>query len=191
MKDYEPIIQYIKSALSTGRYLHSLSVADTAVKLGEALGLDGQTLDKLYEAGLLHDCTKELTVPEQLEIIKAGGGQTESDDLSTPQVLHQLSGAYRARALFGVDDEIFGMIRYHCTGKAGMSLCECIIFLSDYIEPTRTHPSCVKLREEFYSRPISESSVRDAVRASCAATVEHLKKKQYPIHHLTLDTCRG
>ena len=39
---------------------------------------------------------------------------------------------------YGIDDnDILNAIRYHTTGRPGMSLLEKIIFVADYIEPGR------------------------------------------------------
>ena len=52
-----------------------------------------------------------------------------------------------ARELFGIEDDIYGAIRWHTTGKPDMTLLEKIIYLADFVEPTRDFPGVEELRE--------------------------------------------
>ena len=55
-------------------------------------------------------------------------------------LLHSKAGACLACEKYGIkDSEIIEAIKWHTTGKPDMSLIEKIIFISDYIEPSRTH----------------------------------------------------
>ena len=49
------------------------------------------------------------------------------------------------------DEMVCGCIRWHTTGRAGMTLCQKLLYLADYIEDTRTFPDCVELRRSFYA----------------------------------------
>ena len=64
--------------------------------------------------------------------------------------LHAITGAEFARENFGVDGEIESAIRYHTTGRAGMSKLEMIIYLADYIEPTRSFDGVKEVRDFAY-----------------------------------------
>ena len=55
-----------------------------------------------------------------------------------------------ARDVFGVDGEIYSAIYWHTTGHADMTLLEKIIYLADYIEPSRDFPGVDKLRQVCY-----------------------------------------
>ena len=55
-----------------------------------------------------------------------------------------------ARDVFGVDDEIYNAIWWHTTGHAHMTLLEKVIYLADYIEPSRNFPGVDKLRAVCY-----------------------------------------
>ena len=65
----------------------------------------------------------------------------------TPALLHALTGAELARELFGVSDAVYGAIRWHTTGRPDMSLLEKILYLADYVEPTRDFDGVKKLRK--------------------------------------------
>ena len=181
------IEEYIKKNLSKPRYDHSVSVAGTAKKIGEGLGLPDRDIRELYTAGLLHDIAKELPKDEQAKIIEKYQPLSEDDKLNR-STLHQLAGAYLARELFGINDRIFGMIRYHCTGSPDMTLCEKIVFISDYIEPLREHRSCVLLREYFIKRPLDAHLIDLTAVKCCKRTLDLLSAKGYPIHPLTVQT---
>ena len=55
-----------------------------------------------------------------------------------------------ARDLFGVPDAIYEAIRWHTTGKADMTQFEKILYLADYIEPTRDFEGVEELRKLAY-----------------------------------------
>lgn len=46
--------------------------------------------------------------------------------------------------------QLGGLIACHTTAKPAMTSMEKLLYLSDYIEPKREFPDCVKLRAEFY-----------------------------------------
>ena len=179
------IEEYIKKNLSKPRYEHSVSVAITAKKIGEGLGLPDRDVRELYTAGLLHDIAKELPKDEQAQIIEKYQPLSEDDKISR-STLHQLAGAYLARELFGINDRIFGMIRYHCSPD--MTLCEKIVFISDYIEPLREHKSCVLLREYFNKRELDTRLIDLTAVKCCKRTLDLLNAKGYPVHPLTEQT---
>ena len=128
------IIKYIKDNLTIKRYNHSLSVSVTAVNLATYYNED--TKDAKI-AGLLHDMAKELTIEDQITKVKEYGYVLTESDLKTPAIIHGFLGAYMAKELFDVNDNIYNAIRTHSMGEANMSLLQKIIFISDYIEPFR------------------------------------------------------
>ena len=71
----------------------------------------------------------------------------DAAEVANPKLLHAKTGAAFARELFGIEDDIYGAIRWHTTGKPDMTLLEKIIYLADFVEPTRDFPGVVELRE--------------------------------------------
>ncbi|MBO5725698.1 MAG: HD domain-containing protein, partial [Clostridia bacterium] len=61
--NYEKYKEILKGRLKEKRYIHSLAVADEAVRLAKKYGCDEE---KAYLAGLLHDITKNTPKEEQL-----------------------------------------------------------------------------------------------------------------------------
>ena len=66
------------------------------------------------------------------------------------KLTHAVTGAAVARDLFGVDERVYGAIRWHTTARPGMTLLEKIIYMADYIEPTRDFPGVDERRRAAY-----------------------------------------
>ena len=66
------------------------------------------------------------------------------------KLTHAITGAALSRDLFGVTDRVYGAIRWHTTGRPDMTLLEKIIYLADYIEPTRDFEGVEPLRSLAY-----------------------------------------
>ena len=134
MKTTDYIKKLLKQNLSDKRFLHSLGTADEASRLAKRFNLDE---NKAYIAGLVHDCAKNMSDDELLDIIKnkVRTGFLDSE-IKNPKTYHAIAGVYIAKRDFEIDDsEILNSIRNHTIGRIDMSLFEKIIFLSDKIEP--------------------------------------------------------
>lgn len=135
----EEVMQY----LSPKRVAHVAGCESEAVLLAMRYGEDPETA---AEAGILHDITKRLKYDEQLILCRKYGIILDKDQLANEKLLHPITGAAFARDLFGISDEVYEAIRWHTTGKPDMTLLEKIIYMADYIEPTRDFPGVDKLR---------------------------------------------
>jgi predicted HD superfamily hydrolase involved in NAD metabolism len=97
------------------------------------------------------------------------------------ELWHAPVGAEVARERFGItDEEILNAIRYHTSGRPGMSKLEKIIFLADYIEPGRRFPGVDEVRE---------TARRDLERAVLMAmdnTIRFLLERGQKVYPLTL-----
>ena len=142
--------EIIKGMMSDYRFRHTLSVAEECKNLASLFGIDEK---ELVTAAYLHDITKERTTEEQLEICRETGVEIHEDTLNSPKTLH----SFTAPALIMRDfpeyatPTVLSAVRYHTTGRADMTLHEKLLYLADYIEPTRKFSDCKKLREYFYS----------------------------------------
>ena len=137
MLPVETMQEKLQSALSVKRYIHTMGVAEEAVKLAEIYGTP-QDQQKARVAGLLHDCAKDY--PEAMRLRFCKEYKVKMDEIMEKQtdLIHPFLGAEVARREYQVaDEDILNAIRYHTTGRAGMSLLEKIIFIADYIEPGR------------------------------------------------------
>lgn len=140
----------MKMVLSESRYRHCLGVEEVSYDL--ALIFQENTL-KASIAGLLHDCAKYLTDEELIEKCKKNQISISKIERKLPnQLLHAKVGAIIAREKFGIIDEnILNAITYHTTGRPAMTKLEKIVFVADYIEPSRKSiPMLTEIREVAY-----------------------------------------
>ena len=119
---------------------------DLCMLRGERRTRWGEDPEDAAEAGILHDITKRLSDDEQLRLAEKYGIVLNAADLAAPKTLHALTGAWFAREHFGVPDNIFSAIEWHTTGRAGMAALEKIVYLADFIEPTRDFPGVQDVR---------------------------------------------
>ena len=118
-KERLALIRELETELAFGRFIHTMEVAS-----------------KL--AGLLHDCAKCMSLNKMLKICEKAGVPLSDIEKTSGSLLHSKAGAVLAADKYGVEDEdILNAIRYHTTGRPGMSLLEKIVFVADYIEPGR------------------------------------------------------
>ena len=133
--------------LDPRRVPHVLGCEQEAVRLARRWGAD---VYSAAAAGILHDITKRCNKNEQLILCEKYGTVTDTLERENPKLLHAKTGADVAWHEFGVSSAIREAIRWHTTGKAGMSLLEKIIYLADYIEPNRHFDGLEELRRLAY-----------------------------------------
>ena len=173
----EQIQSDLKKKLSAKRFKHSAGVADMAKHLAKKYGADPE---KAYLAGWIHDCAKELSLADMQSIVKENGLTLDGQMMQSRALLHGPCGSLLARSLYGVDDkDIASAIYFHTTGQPGMTLLEKIIFLADYIEPSRDFPGVDKLRKK------AEKNLDEAVLAAYDSTISHLLEQEAYIYDLT------
>jgi predicted HD superfamily hydrolase involved in NAD metabolism len=169
----------VKNQLTTHRYQHTLGVMETAIKLAQRYGAD---VKKAELAAIFHDYAKFRPKEEMKHII--------IEQKMDPQLLfynsevwHAPVGAYLVEKEVNlIDSEILNAIRYHTSGRVGMSLLEKIIYLADYIEPGRHFPGVDEVRE------MADNDLNEALLASVRNTILFLVKKNQPIFPDTFAT---
>lgn len=146
--DARPELSWLRAKvmpyLTEKRVAHVLGCENEAVSLANRWGEDPE---RAAVAGILHDITKKLSAEEQLKLCEKYGIINDAAEVANPKLLHAKTGAAFARELFGIEDDIYGAIRWHTTGKPDMTLLEKIIYLADFVEPTRNFPGVEELRE--------------------------------------------
>jgi len=124
---------------------HSVGVAETARSLAQRYGVDPEAA---FTAGLLHDLAKNLPPEGLLKAAEASGIVVDGIERANPSLLHGPVAAVWAEKELGITDRsILDAIRYHTTGRAGMSRLEMVVYLADLIEPGRRYPGVDRLRE--------------------------------------------
>lgn len=134
--------------LDEKRVPHVAGCRQEAVKLALRWGEDPSDA---AEAAILHDITKKQKADEQLNLCDKYGIITDNDERNQYKLLHAKTGAELARRMFGSDDRVCSAIFWHTTAHPDMSLLEKIIYIADYIEPTRAFEGVERLRELAYS----------------------------------------
>ena len=166
------------SYLKHKRIPHVLGTEQEAIRLAERYGAD---VEKARVAALLHDCTKKLSMEEQLVLCRQYGIALDELEQKALKLLHAKTGAAIARDVFGVDDEIYRAIWWHTTGHAGMTLLEKIMYLADYIEPTRDFPGVEELRRACYE------DLDKGLLMGLEMTVREMEDMGNPVHRATLE----
>ena len=156
--------EYARKHEKPTRYAHTKGVVKMAKQLAEQYGAD---VEKAEIAAWFHDACR----PE---------GNLE----------HGPAAADLLQELYGVTDEdILNAIRYHTTGRPGMSLLEKILKTADQLEEGRSYPGVEAMRE-YTKLPVDECvynlmcSTRNYVKSIGATfdplsdeTIEWLKRQ--------------
>ena len=166
------------SYLKHKRIPHVLGTEQEAIRLAERYGAD---VEKARVAALLHDCTKKLEMPEQLALCRQYGIELDELEQKALKLLHAKTGAAIARDVYGVDNEIYRAIWWHTTGHADMTLLEKIIYLADYIEPSRDFPGVNDLRNCVYE------DLDKGLLMGLQMTIDEMTEMENPVHHATIE----
>lgn len=160
-----------------GRAAHIFGCEKTAAKLARRWDEDEE---KARFAALLHDITKQYSQIEQLKFVQKYDILIDETFYQFPALSHAVTGAAVARAEYGADDDVVSAVRYHTTGRPGMTKLEKILYLADYIEPTRNFDGLDETRELAYQ------DLDAAVLRSTADCLLYNIKKMRPIHPITI-----
>ncbi|MFI3229740.1 MAG: bis(5'-nucleosyl)-tetraphosphatase (symmetrical) YqeK, partial [Bacillota bacterium] len=131
-KNYNNVVEYLKSKLTERTYNHSVRTAIFALKYANILGL---SYEKVFLASLLHDVAKNIKF-------------SESD---YPNTNNSVKHQYHARILLEnelhiTDDDIIDAVEFHTTGKPNMSTLGKLVYVADKLEEHRDYPSVNTLR---------------------------------------------
>lgn len=162
----------LKSRMNEHRFEHSLNVAKRAVFLAEKNGADPE---KAYFAGLIHDICKGIPKEEQLGIIKSEGILLDEDTLASPALWHSLAGAIYAEHELGVaDKDVLNAIRYHTSGRGGMSILEKVIYMADLTSAERNYP------DAEYTRNLTDKSLDEGIAYGVRWIAGDLERRGFP-----------
>ena len=169
----EEYIEIIRPKLTDARFIHSLNVAQSARELANIYGCDEE---KCAVAGILHDIMKDTDKEQQLKMLSDFGIMLNTTEKVTPSLWHQISGAAYIEHILGIkDEEILGAVRYHTSGKSGMSTFEKIIFIADFISADRIYPGVDVMRR------YAAESLDKAIVEGLAFTIKELAINNRPI----------
>lgn len=182
----DELIVVVSSGMPAKRWRHTEGVMETSVLLCERFGADPQKGDL---AALLHDLAKYWPIEEQIALIQDNNLNLELLQYDK-QLLHAEVAAFVSRREYGIEDpEVLDAIRYHTSGRIGMTLLDKIVCLADYIEPGRDFPGVDKIRE------LAQHNLDEALIAGFDSTISFLIEKRKIVFPLTMlarnDLIRG
>lgn len=163
------------------RYEHTLGVAFTAASLAMRYKAD---VKQAQIAGLLHDCAKCMTNEERLTLCRKNKLEVTAVEKANPFLLHAKVGAFLAKDKYGIQDaDILSAVRYHTTGRPAMSMLEKIVFIADYIEPSRkTAPNLEEVRT------LAFKDLDAALRKILSDTLSYLDTVDQEVDPMTKET---
>lgn len=172
----DSINSYIDKNLSEKRRAHVYGVVETAKKLAEKYGCD---INKAETAALFHDMFRSTPV----EVLNMYIRQLGLDDtyLNNANLAHGPIAAVIMNRDYGIDDqEVLNAVKYHTTGRAGMSTLEKVIYLADAIEPGRNYPDVDKVRK------LAEISLEKACLFSMEHSINYIRERGLFLHEDTI-----
>jgi len=136
--------------LSEKRYAHTVGAAKCAYYLASLCRIPNT--DIAVAAALLHDIAKEIDIDSQLKMIREDGIFLTDEDIETVSALHSFSAQCVIKREFPkfYIPEIISAVSKHTLGGHEMSLIDEVVFLSDFIEPTRKYESSILLRDKTF-----------------------------------------
>ena len=151
----------VKKGLSEKRYNHTVEVEKMVVRLAEIYC--PEKLIELRAAALLHDITKEYDNKVHISMLSKPGIEFSREDSLAPKTFHARTAALLIPEIYPefADDDVIAAVRWHTTGRTGMSIAEKVLYLADYIDMSRTFEDCVKLRDYFFSKNLDEMSAEE------------------------------
>lgn len=162
----------LRERLTLSRYEHVLRVAELAKVLAKRYGISEHDAE---QAALYHDVAKCMDKETLRKLLKEANADKRLFDFHH-ELWHGPVGAMIAEQEFGVTNpDVLNAVRYHTTGRAGMSSLEKVIFIADLIEPGRTFPGVEELREKV------NEDIEEAMAACIAHSISYLVSRKAAI----------
>ncbi|RJE90865.1 HD domain-containing protein [Paenibacillus sp. 1011MAR3C5] len=180
--DRQLIMERVRAEMPERRWRHTEGVIETAIALAIRYGEDPKRAEL---AAIIHDVAKFWSIERQGNAIRDNGLDQEVLGYDK-ELWHAVVGAWVAERDFGVTDGgVLDAIRYHTSGRRGMSKLEKVVWLADYIEPGRDFPGVDAIRA------LSEEHLEKAVLAGLDGTIGFLIAKGKRIYPLTIEARNG
>ena len=149
------------SKMSPKRFVHTAAVEDMVVRL--ATLFCPEEIPALRAAALLHDITKEYDIPTQMRILQEAGEALKPGDEFAHKTFHARTAALLIPEQYPAFncDTVVNAVRWHTTGREGMTITEKLLYLADYIDESRLFPDCVRLRSFFWDAGPERMTMED------------------------------
>lgn len=166
-----------------GRLAHVYRVVDTARDLADRFGAPRGEAEV---AALMHDYARAMPEADLLEHARRRGLLVDPVEELQPQLLHgSVAAALLAEAGLVDSPAVLDAIRWHTTGRSGMSLLEKVIWLADYIEPGRQFAGVEQVREAA-TRDLDE-----ALLLALDQTISFVLQRRWLLHTYTVHARNG
>jgi predicted HD superfamily hydrolase involved in NAD metabolism len=157
----------LAARLGEKRAAHVTGVARMAEELAALYGADPE---KARTAALFHDWFRSAPLAELDALVdRCGLDPSLKGDANLSH--GPLAAAWMESDLGIADAEILDAVRYHTTGRAGMTTLEKILYTADAAEPTRDYEGVAALRA------LARKDLDAACRMSLENTVRHVLAK--------------
>ncbi len=164
----------LKKRLKPDRLQHSINVAQQAAYLAKQYHCE-EKIAKM--TGLLHDICKNDNLDNQLQTIRNGAIILTNMEEGSPPLYHAIAGAACLRDELGIaDPDVLNAVRYHTTGRAGMSRLEKIIYIADLTSAERSYPDVDTVRG------LAEESLESAMLYALEFLLCDLVKRKRYLH---------
>jgi len=168
----------IKPRMPEKRYIHTIGVMETAISLAVKYGEDSTAAET---AAILHDIAKYADEDWMRQMVKENGLDARLAEWGS-EILHGPVGAWIAETEFNITNEdILNSIRFHTTGRAGMSKLEKIIYIADMIEPNRKFDGVEHLRKS------ASEDLDLAMKACICHSIRFLVNTEQPIYPVSIE----
>ncbi len=147
MISVKQVRDFAKDIMEEKRFLHAERTAQMSREITMAHNIDDDICNKIEIASMLHDIARDM--PEELLLSKAYKKDLNINkyELEKPVLLHGKVGAEIVKSKLAIfDEDILNAIRYHTSGRVGMSIVERVVMISDVIEIGRKFRGVEELR---------------------------------------------
>ncbi len=168
------LIEIVKEKVSPARFQHTMCVKHAAEELARKYGGDVQ---RAAAAGILHDIMKDAGPSVQLQTLEESDIILSAVERIEPKLWHAMAGSVYIREELKIqDEEIINAVRYHTTGRAGMTLMDKILYVADFISDDRSFDGVEKLRK------IAREDLNRAVFEGLQFSIQDLAQRERFIH---------
>ncbi len=158
-----------------------MGVEGLAVTLAHRHGVDPNSV---LTAALLHDYAKAEPQDRLRELMARGVDHRPSEeDLKHPAMWHGIAAAHLGRSEFGIDDlRVLEAVAFHTTGNEGLNPVGLVLYVADFLEPTRNFNGVEALRREI----LPMKDLRLAALEVARRKIDKIQRKNQSLHGRTL-----
>ena len=165
----------LEKRLTDYRFLHSISVADTAASLAKTYGVDVQ---EARIAGLLHDWDKHYSDDELIKRARQFRIPIIDYEDDMAALLHAQTGAAALKREFPeLSKAVLQAVARHTAAAPDMSDLDMVVYIADMIEPLRTQGNLTTLRAM-----VGKGSLEELFIKAYEITMRHLVTRHRFIH---------